>query len=49
MEFNKIAGAILMAFLIIVGINSLADTFYHVDKPAEDAFPVLVADAGGHG
>jgi cytochrome c len=39
-ELNKIIGAILMTALIVIGINKLSDTIFHVDKPKESAYKV---------
>lgn len=49
MEFYKIAGAILMACLVVIGVSSLADIFYHVETPEAAAYPIEVAEADGHG
>lgn len=46
-EFNKIAGAVLGTALIAFGLNSLAGTVYHAEKPEKQGFAVEVADAAG--
>ena len=39
-ELNKIIGAILMTALIVIGINKLSDTIFHVEKPEKSAYKV---------
>lgn len=45
-EFNKIAGAVLGTALLAFGLNSLAGTIYHADKPEKPGFLIEVAEAG---
>ena len=39
-ELNKIIGAILMTALIVIGINKLSDTIFHVEKPEKSAYKI---------
>ena len=39
-ELNKIIGAVLMTALIVIGINKLSDTIFHIDKPKKSAYKV---------
>jgi len=39
-EINKIIAAVLMTTLIVIGINKLADTIFHVEKPKQSAYKV---------
>ena len=49
-ELNKIIAAVLMTALIVIGINKLADTIFHVKKPKQSAYKVegveLVSSTG---
>ena len=44
-EFNKMAGAVLGTALLAFGLNSLAGTVYHADKPEKPGFAIEVAEA----
>jgi len=39
-ELNKIIAAVLMTALIVIGINKLGDSIFHVEKPKQSAFKV---------
>ena len=39
-ELNKIIAAVLMTALIVIGINKLADSIFHVEKPKQSAYKV---------
>jgi len=49
-ELNKIIAAVLMTALIVIGINKLADSIFHVEKPKQSAYKVegveLVSSTG---
>lgn len=45
-ELNKIAGAILGTFLLVLGLQSVAGILYHSEKPEKPGFEIEVADAG---
>ena len=49
-ELNKIIAAILMTALIVIGINKLSDSIFHVEKPKQSAYKVegveLVSSTG---
>ncbi|NNF80192.1 MAG: cytochrome c family protein [Rhizobiales bacterium] len=50
-EFNKIAGAVLFSFLVILGLRSLGETVFHVDAPETPGYMVEITEgdssAGG--
>ncbi|MDB9760486.1 cytochrome c family protein [Pelagibacteraceae bacterium] len=39
-ELNKIIAAVLMTTLIVIGINKLGDSIFHVEKPNQSAYKV---------
>ena len=39
-ELNKIIAAVLMTALIVIGINKLADSIFHVETPKQSAYKV---------
>ena len=39
-ELNKIIAAVLMTVLIVIGINKLGDSIFHVEKPKQSAYKV---------
>jgi len=39
-ELNKIIAAVLMTALIVIGINKLADSIFHVENPKQSAYKV---------
>jgi cytochrome c len=39
-ELNKIIAAVLMTVLIVIGINKLADSIFHVENPKQSAYKV---------
>jgi len=49
-ELNKIIAAVLMTGLIVIGINKLGNSIFHVEKPKQSAYKVegveLVSSAG---
>ena len=46
MTFNKIAGALLGAALLVMGLNILADGVYHAEAPEEAAIAIAGAEEG---
>ena len=45
-ELNKIIAAVLMTVLIVIGINKLGDSIFHVDKPKQSAYKVEGVELG---
>ena len=49
-ELNKVIAAVLMTVLIVIGINKLGDSIFHVEKPKQSAYKVegveLVSSTG---
>ena len=43
-ELNKIIAAVLMTALIVIGINKLAESIFHVEKPKQSAYKVEVVE-----
>jgi len=41
--FNKVAGAVLAIFLLILGLSTLADSLFHKEGPERPAYPVDMA------
>ncbi|MDA7605982.1 cytochrome c family protein [Pelagibacteraceae bacterium] len=39
-ELNKIIAAVLMTVLIVIGVNKLGDSIFHVEKPKQSAYKV---------
>jgi len=39
-ELNKIIAAVLMTALIVIGINKLTESIFHVEKPKQSAYKV---------
>jgi cytochrome c len=39
-ELNKVIAAVLMTALIVIGINKLGDSIFHVEKPKQSAYKV---------
>ena len=39
-EFNKIAAAILVVALLLIGLNQIADSIYHVKKPETPGYKI---------
>jgi cytochrome c len=39
-ELNKVIAAVLMTVLIVIGINKLGDSIFHVEKPKQSAYKV---------
>lgn len=48
-ELNKIAGALLFAFLIVLGLRALGETVFHVDAPEKPGYAVEIAEADTSG
>ncbi|MET0313728.1 MAG: c-type cytochrome, partial [Hansschlegelia sp.] len=48
-ELNKIAGAILGALTVVVGVNVLAGGIFHDKKPEKAGYPVEVKEAAPAG
>lgn len=44
-EFNKMAGAILMSLLIVMGLGIISDTIFYTDTPDEMGYQINVAEA----
>jgi cytochrome c len=51
LEFNKIAGAVLGTALVVMGLNELGNTVFHVERPEEGkkGFLIEVAEAESKG
>lgn len=49
MTFNKIAGALLGAALLIMGLNMVSESVYHAEKPEKTAISIEIPEAEGHG
>ncbi len=49
MTFNKIAGAVLGAALLVMGLGIVADGVYHAEKPEKTAINIEVPDTEGDG
>lgn len=47
--WNKVAGAVLATFLIILGVKELAHILYHTDKPEVPGFVVEVTEGADTG
>ncbi|XBQ16501.1 MAG: cytochrome c family protein [Oceanicaulis sp.] len=45
--FNKVAGAVIAIFLIVMGLITLAETIYHVESPETPAYPIDLAALEG--
>ena len=47
-EFNKIAGAVLVSLLLVLGLKNLSAIVYHTEIPdkAHEGFAIEVAEAG---
>ena len=45
MTFNKIAGALLGAALLVMGLGIVADGVYHADKPKKTAINIELPEA----
>lgn len=41
--FNKVAGALLAIFLVVLGLSTLAETLFHTEGPETPAYPVDLA------
>jgi cytochrome c len=41
-ELNKIIAAVLMVALLVIGLNKLSDSVFHVDKPSKPGYKVEV-------
>jgi cytochrome c len=39
-EFNKIAAAILVVALLVIGLNQIADSIYRVKKPETQGYKI---------
>ncbi len=48
-EINKIAGAVLLALLVLFGTKTMSNIMFKVDKPEKPGYVVEVADAADHG
>jgi len=48
-ELNKIAGAVLFSFLVILGIGIVADTIFHVEQPRTPGYAIEVAEQPASG
>ena len=38
--FNKVAGALLAIFLVVLGLSTLAESLFHTEGPETPAYPV---------
>ncbi len=41
--FNKVAGALLAIFLVVLGLSTLAESLFHTEGPETPAYPVDLA------
>ncbi|MHA1165042.1 MAG: c-type cytochrome [Alphaproteobacteria bacterium] len=48
-EFNKIAGAVLLALLVLFGTKTMSNILFKVHKPEKPGYVVEVAEAPDHG
>lgn len=48
-ELNKIAGAVLLALLVIFGTKAMSNILFKAHKPEKPGYAVEVADAPDHG
>ena len=48
-EFNKIAGAILFAALILLGTSAISEIIFEPDHLEQSAYVIEGVEAGGHG
>ena len=39
-EFNKIAAAVLVVALLVIGLNQIADSIYRVKKPETQGYKI---------
>ena len=39
-EFNKIAAAVLVTILLIIGIKEVSHVIFHVEKPKQSAYKI---------
>ena len=39
-EFNKIAAAVLVTILLVIGIKEVAHVIFHVEKPKQSAYKI---------
>ena len=49
MTFNKIAGALLGAALLVMGLNIVSDGIYHAEKPEKTAIAIEIPEGGDDG
>ena len=48
-EINKIAGAVLLALLVLFGTKTMSNIMFRVHKPEKPGYEVAVAETKGHG
>ena len=48
-ELNKIAGAVLFSFLVMMGIGLFSETIFHVEAPEKPGYVIEVAETEGGG
>lgn len=39
-EFNKIAAAILVTILLVIGVKEISDIIFHIEKPKQSAYKI---------
>jgi len=39
-EFNKIAAAVLVTILLVIGVKEVAHVIFHVEKPEQSAYKI---------
>ena len=39
-EFNKIAAAVLITILLVIGVKEISDIIFHVEKPKQSAYKI---------
>ena len=39
-EFNKIAAAVLITILLVIGVKEIGNIIFHVEKPKQSAYKI---------
>ena len=39
-EFNKIAAAVLVTILLVIGVKEIGNIIFHVEKPKQSAYKI---------
>jgi len=48
-EFNKIAAAVLITILLVIGVKEVANVIFHVEKPKQSAYKIAGVEAKAEG